>query len=730
MKGKRHGGLGSTIRTWLLEDGPRFRRSVLLGLTVGVPVFFLRTGSDPFNVPKLALLFVGVSVVTAVRVLELLQGAPRDGLARLRVPALALALPLLVSWLVSPYRGWALFGNFARFQGLLPYLIVILLGVLVADAFGSRPSPLLWALSIAGAVVGGYACIQWLGADPFEWSLGSVRASQTISTLGNPNFTGGFLGIVLPTTIALWFAEPSKRKTLARLGVPIVAGWILAQSEGGWAAGIAGSVLILGIAFSERHRLLLVASRVLAALVAMSVVLVVIASIVGPSEKFPITIRERGQWWRAAAEMGTDSPLFGSGPNSFAVEGIQHRTPEEAQEQRFDYTDDPHSVPMSLFAGAGILGLGGFLVVLLWLGRFFRDAPSTSLILGGFLAACVAYAVQALVSIDELGLRVAFWVSLGGLSCAAVESAAEQRKTRGSKSRKARAATTHRLRAPAAAVLLGLLVIATAVWSTGLVLADYRFHKGLIMLASGRVDTGIHEARSAIAFRDELRYRHLLGFEVGEVATESADPQLLQRMKEAFAYLPEFPDVPAIRDYARLLHESSRTADKVEAFELYSTAMQLDPFNPTLRVETAEAAVDAERYDEVETIVEPIIDEFGTEFPVLHFSRGVAYEELGRAEEAWAEYLVAVDLDPVNAKFVEVACKAGLEVAAYDEIIRIGSRVLAGPTDELPVVWGCLALAYVNEGNVELARHSVERALQIDPEQRLALEARRILDRS
>ena len=153
--------------SYVLEKGPSLRRGILLGLVGGLPLLFWRPAQDPFNVPKFAVLVFGLGVVVAVRIFELLQGAERSSLTRLMVPAAAFVAPLLIAWLFSPYKYFELFGRQGRLQGLIPYMLVVLFGVLLADAFGDSPRQIAWAFTLAGAGVAGYSLIQYLQADPF-----------------------------------------------------------------------------------------------------------------------------------------------------------------------------------------------------------------------------------------------------------------------------------------------------------------------------------------------------------------------------------------------------------------------------------------------------------------------------------------------------------------------------------------------------------------------------------
>ena len=139
----------------------RLRRALLLALVVGVPTLFLwQVTYDAYGTPKVALLVVGVSLALGVRLAE---AALVGDLRRLRlalVPAVAIVAPLVVSWSLSSYRGWSLMGLHSRYQGLLPYVVMALFGLLLADAFAGDAKPVLTALGVAGSVVGAYGCIQ------------------------------------------------------------------------------------------------------------------------------------------------------------------------------------------------------------------------------------------------------------------------------------------------------------------------------------------------------------------------------------------------------------------------------------------------------------------------------------------------------------------------------------------------------------------------------------------
>lgn len=698
----------------------------------GIPAFFLRTGSDPFNVPKLSLLVIGLSLAIALRSMEVLQGSSLRFPGGVWVPALAIAIPLTLAWLFSPYRGWALFGQFPRFQGWLPTVLIVLLGVLIADAFRDDAQPVAWALVVGGTVVGAYAVVQVLGMDPFEWQLGTTLANQTLSTLGNPNFTGGFLGITLPITAGLWLQRPDRRSLLWKVGALMTIGWIAARSEGGWIAGLAGLVVVGGFALVHRRRAFAWLGLGVTAAMALSISAVALFGAIRPNGPIPFTLQERGQWWIAAAKMGGESPLIGRGPNTFALEGVQFRTPEEALQQRLDYTDDPHSVPLSIFSGAGTLGVLGLVVLMVWVVSRAREIGSVEDQRVLFLAAVVAFFVQSVVSIDEPSLRIALWSSLGGLAATGLTRPQAPNKPGKKKSARLRGGVPRDpIRALPALLLIFLVAVASIAWALGFLLADHRFREGRALLQAGFLEEGAAEIDRALSFREETVYRHLLGFDLGEAALElgstSEAQEVIRQMSRAFAYLDEIPDVPALRDYARLLHSWGGTNDAIEeSLVVYLRAIRLDSFNPILRIEAADVAVEAERFEAVPGIVEPILGSLGDDFPSLFVALAQAQAATGNWEEASGNFERAIEIEPSNGRFIARAVEAAAEARDFKQVVEWAEPV-AGSITDLPSIWGTLALARVKLGDFDGARIAIDRALAEDSDEPHALEARHLL---
>ena len=599
------------MRATILQSGPSVRRWILLALVVLFPILVWRGANDQVNVPKLGVLMLGVALVAGVRVVELMQGGPVSSLRRLLVPAAAIVVPLAIGWVFSPFRSYALFGFYSRWQGLIPYAVIALFGILLADAFGGRARQIAWALVTSAALVGAYALIQRFGLDPLDWVRPGGDPNEAVTTLGNPNFTGGFLGIIVPIAFGLSLTETERRPWAIVLSLLVMAGLIVSFSQGGWGAALAGSAIVGGFWFLPRWRQSLkVASAIVALVAALAIGLVLMSAIGVGRSLVPGTAYIRGEAWSAAAAMTMEHPLVGRGPNAFAIEGVQFRSESNGTRAGYNFPDDPHSVLLSLTASAGILGGLGFLVFLWWILSQARGLQDPPLLAVAFFGAVVAYVIQSLVSIDEVALRATLWTSLAGFVSA---TATRDPDPVAGMSKKERArARTEGLRQPLGAALAVLLSLAAVWWSANLVIADTRVWQGRLLAASGAVGEARAEFATARGFRDDFEYRVVEGSSLAHaaLASETPDQQSYTRALQRFDFLDDFPHVLYLLQKAESLDLGTPFSPSfdADALEVYERMTAIDPLNPMIQAGAAEILIELGRAGEAIDRLEPWAD--------------------------------------------------------------------------------------------------------------------------
>ncbi|HET7482659.1 MAG TPA: O-antigen ligase family protein, partial [Actinomycetota bacterium] len=651
------------VQTLILEKGPLVRRAVLLLMVAGIPLFFYRPSRDPFNAPKISLLFIGVGIVAAIRLMEFFMGAPNAGLRRLAIPAALIATPLVVTWLLSPYKLFTLFGDYNRFQGFLPSLAFVLFGVLLADAMGGRVRWLAWTIAVTGTLVGIYAVIQQIGADPFKWTLsGKQSGFRVLSSIGNPDFVGGFLAIALAVTLGLWIYERRGIQLyVGAMAVTIGVGCGIAQAQGGWAAATAGVAITGGFILSERWRPAAALGAAAAVVVAAAVVGIVVFSMMKPDAGFiPSSISQRASAWQAAIGMFEHDPLVGQGPNSFALDGIEYRPLRDAIQFDYTWADDPHSVPLAYLSSMGLLGVIGFLGLLGWMVWAIRTAVDRAgPLFAGFAGGLVAYFVQSFVSIDEPSLRTALWATLAGLAITSaglgevddVSGRSKVAKKNGKSTSRKTSSKNGRTPLPArrpawqAAFAAPLVAVLGIWWGAGSLIAETRAADAERSFRANREEHASEQFQRAIAFTHYPQYRRDYAMDMSVTGinkgTDGGD-QWFDVARAQFRHIDDLPMVAGLAQFAHYLYQWSTIHSEVApiALEYATKAMDLDPKNPKIRVLVADILTAAGRPEDALDALRPFAtDEIAKDYPEIWGAWALA--EIRNGDEAGAREAIA-----------------------------------------------------------------------------------------
>lgn len=610
------------------------RRWTLLTLLVSVPLLVTPSFTlDPYNLPKLALLMVGVSIAGGLRLVEAALGRRSSIAPGMWLPAAAATAPLFISWSFSPHRSWALWGEFTRLQGLIPYVVVVVFGVLLLDAFHRRPEYLAWAITISGAGAGLVATYQMVFTG--DQIAGVSTSGYVTATLGHSNFAGGFLAIALPLGVILWLQGGRGRWVAIVCTALIADGLAFTFSQGAWAAAAAGVLVAIGVHLSPtRRRVLPVALTLSGGIAALTFGSVLLGSASNDVvDRFPslATGRSRGFLWRQAAELFSERPLVGWGPNAYALEAPSRRIQEEAIAGGMFFGDDPHSVPLAMAANNGLLGIVGFLLVLLWPVILWRRAdrsvdPAAVRLSAAFAGGLAAYATQALVSLDEIALRVELWACLAGFIALLAPAQGVSNK---------RGENRFFLRAGVALGLCICVLIVTLGVAT--LWADHLALKGVKAVGDHQVARGSELIRRAIDLRDAFEYRRTYAAALGETAVEqeSAGRPLVEEMVEQFEILDARGDPHADRNQARFLFAWSLFDRDVlwRALDLYREALRDDPWNPILAVNTSDVLFSLGRFDQALELLRRFDDLLSQTYP--------RYRVAGANQEFWGALAVA-----------------------------------------------------------------------------------------
>ncbi len=273
---------------------------------------------------------------------------------------------------------------------------VLLLAVTAGLLFAAEPAPVLrvavlWTLfglvylqaqsltvgemrAVISALVAGAGLLGAIGAFSFVQSGGTellgggstVSGTRAAGTFADPNYYAALLALTLLPGVALLLAETKRHLWLLAPLAAGIGGLLFSLSRGGVLGFGAGLLLLLAW-----RRARYVAIAILALVVSLTLANanpLVQSEYFGSVEERIATVRHptrestRPQIWSTALEVTQEHPFFGVGVNQFQLESARRSLFERGQT-----LENAHSVPLSLAAETGIIGLAAFTVFLVQL---------------------------------------------------------------------------------------------------------------------------------------------------------------------------------------------------------------------------------------------------------------------------------------------------------------------------------------------------------------------------
>jgi O-antigen ligase len=397
-------------------------------LFIGVPfatVFLMTdTVTDPVNVTKL---FAAGCVGGGVFAIALVYGL-KDLWRTSKTLVIASVLFILASlnaiFNTDTPITQNIYGVFGRQTGLVAYLVLIMV-MLAAVLLREKKSfeKVVWALLIAGAINIIYSAWAIVFGDFIGWNnpYGNI-----LGLFGNPNFIGAFLGMFITGSIAFAFSDHFAWKyRIAFIILGFIALYEIKESHAVQGLVVTGAGLAM-IGF------FLVRAKTKGFLfTGLYLVLVAIAgafALGGALQKGPLasiiykkSVSLRGTYWETGIDMGMDKPLTGVGMDGY---GNWYRAfrPDRALVDTPGVkvvTNAAHNVVIDIFAYGGFPLLISYLAILfagIW--AIARVTLRNRAYDGTFVALAttwLAYQLQSIISINQIGLAIWGWVLVGVL---------------------------------------------------------------------------------------------------------------------------------------------------------------------------------------------------------------------------------------------------------------------------------------------------------------------------
>jgi O-antigen ligase len=378
--------------------------------------------TDPFNAPKMYLLILSSVVVFSFLIFQK-KITPIAKSEKTINSFLYLFLTIFaIQVLFTDIKYAAIFGDNLRQIGFLTYLGFVIFMLATIKFFEYEARTIFYnSIIILSAFYVVYGIVQYSGNDPFNWVN---QYNPIIGTLGNPNYTAALMAVLATLCFSIFFDQElksAKRILFAAVSILLAIVVYLTDASQGLLSMAAGVGLFVTVKLFKFKPMLGLASLI----VLITGATVALAGILqsGPLERFLYkpSVSLRGYYWHSGLEMLQKNWLTGVGIERFGAHFRQNVDPEFPIKFGYELmTTNAHNVPIQLFATGGIfLGLAYLVIlslVLLYavIGIYKLSGNRLNLLVGMF-AAWVAYQLQSLVSIDNIGLTIWGWVLGGGI---------------------------------------------------------------------------------------------------------------------------------------------------------------------------------------------------------------------------------------------------------------------------------------------------------------------------
>lgn len=422
--------------------------SQILGIGAALVSVFLVTGSvtDPVNATKLFLLGGVAFASLGLTIMSYRFGDMKISVLEVVLIIFIIWTLLVVLFSASPLSQ-NLYGVYGRNTGFITYLSLSLL-FLAATRLrdGQNYKFVLNAFLVAVGVNVVYGIWVILFGDFIGWQN---NYGALLGTFGNPNFISSFLGMAFSVNLVLVIATRGLWRIFNLLLLPIILYLIIKTDSVQGLVLIAVGFFVVGFFWLRNRAMGLIAELVYLIAGALSATFGILGALNhGPLKTLlgQPTIALREQYWFAAWKMAESHPLFGVGMDSYGdwyrrARGIKALTVPGVD----TVTNAAHNIYLDLLA------FGGFPLLLLYLvliGFSLKSLLSIlimkrefDLVFVSLTAIWFCYHIQALISINQIGLAIWGWLISGLLIGYEKSLKVEDPNKKGSKGLKSRSTT-------------------------------------------------------------------------------------------------------------------------------------------------------------------------------------------------------------------------------------------------------------------------------------------------
>ncbi len=336
---------------------------------------------------------------------------------------------LIVHFFVDDAR-WQIvfFGAFGRALGIGAYFAFVIFMAYLSLLNTTKVSEVfIQFFGNLGVVLTLYGFMQITDNDFFAWNNPNM---PLVLTVGNSNFASALLALTgIANFSRVILSMQANCSSIYRLYLIFVLGAqiyliLISDAIQGLIAFIIGASVFLTALYKKKIASFKIWMKILAISIIGLLIWFFFNGIngMGPFSGFLEnglrSIKDRAFHWQTAIDVFSDFPVFGVGMDKFGDWYPQYRSPEaiEFRGVTDQFTNNAHNVPLQLLSTGGLVTFVPYVLLLLTIGKFAwlilsRDRVNSTAI--AVVSIWIAFLIQSLVSIDQIGLAIWGWIAGG-----------------------------------------------------------------------------------------------------------------------------------------------------------------------------------------------------------------------------------------------------------------------------------------------------------------------------
>lgn len=409
---------------------------LIIGLSSLVPLFIWPFNQDYYYYPKVVMIYI--LVIIALFLLTFYIKHIKLRFTKELLPMILFISLVLLSAILSKYKFQAFNGAYLRYEGAFAYIcyfFILYLSYNFIDSSRHMDSIIIFIMASA-FVISLYALLQYVGIEILPRDY--IRKSWTFTsfaTLGNPNFLGSYLSMVLPAAVCLYYREKRKTTTviLFFLNIIFYSSLVCTMTRSAW-IGAAFTIIVLFIVFFKETKKYV--KKTLPLIGACFLMTFLLNNYHGGliREKFKTigddykkvvsndkSILSAGSQrlfiWARTVEYLFDRPFLGSGPDTF--DRVFEMSTEEAVLYFGSddiYVDKAHNEYLQMIVTLGFPASALYLFFLIRI--LFRSgkvilSKQYNIYVLCFSSGILSYIIQAFFNISVVSVAPLFWSMLG-----------------------------------------------------------------------------------------------------------------------------------------------------------------------------------------------------------------------------------------------------------------------------------------------------------------------------